>query len=106
MLQDVVRPAGPYSLALSARLSSDATRTFRDGVFTTAAGARAWQRPDGRVVVSAPDEQARESILWQLALDADHSDFVRRFRDDALIGRAVRELRGLRPIRTGSVAQA
>ena len=27
-------PRGPYSLALSARLSSDATRTFRDGLFT------------------------------------------------------------------------
>src|SRR5262249_25838947 len=38
VLQDVVRPAGQYSLALSARLSSDATRTFRDGVFATAAG--------------------------------------------------------------------
>jgi DNA-3-methyladenine glycosylase II len=106
VLEDVVRPAGQYSLALSARLSSDATRTFRDGVLTTAAGARAWQRPDGRVVVRAPDEEARDSILWQLALDADHSEFVRRFRDDPLIGRSVRELRGLRAIRTGSVAQA
>lgn len=27
-------PRGPYSLALSARIASDATRTFREGVFT------------------------------------------------------------------------
>ena len=33
-LELAVAPRGPYSLAFSARLSSDATRTFRDGVFT------------------------------------------------------------------------
>src|SRR2546421_584860 len=29
-----VSPRGPYSLTLSARLASDATRTFREGVLT------------------------------------------------------------------------
>ena len=55
-----VRPRGPYSLALSARISSDATRTFRDGLFTQALAidggvelARAWQSPDGTVTVRA-----------------------------------------------------
>jgi 3-methyladenine DNA glycosylase/8-oxoguanine DNA glycosylase len=41
-----------------------------------------------------------------LALDDDHSEFVRRFRGDPFLGRAVRELRGLRVIRTPTVAQA
>jgi DNA-3-methyladenine glycosylase II len=101
-----VRPAGPYSLALSARLSSDATRTFRDGMLTTAAGARARQLADGTMVLRGPTEDAVESLRWQLALDDDHSEFLRRFADDPLLGRTLRELRGLRPVRTGSVAQA
>ena len=55
-----VKPRGPYSLALSARLSSDATRTFRDGLFTAVVDvdgaaelARAWQSPDGTVSIRA-----------------------------------------------------
>ena len=35
MLEEVVRPRGPYLLALSARGAGDATRTFYDGVFET-----------------------------------------------------------------------
>jgi hypothetical protein len=51
-----VTPRGPFSLQFSARLSSDATRTFRDGLFTQVLAvedrvevARAWQVPDGTV---------------------------------------------------------
>jgi 3-methyladenine DNA glycosylase/8-oxoguanine DNA glycosylase len=103
-----VKPRGPYSLAFSARLSSDATRTFRDGVLTANVDGelvRAWQSPDGTVSIRGPREAA-ERMRWILALDDDHSNFLRSVRDDRLLGRASRELRGLRPIRVGSVAQA
>lgn len=112
-LELAVAPRGPYSLALSARLSSDATRTFRDGVFTSvlAAGervevARAWQAPDGTVTIRAASAAGAETIRWILALDDDHSGFLRRVRDDPLLARSARELRGLRPIRLPTVAQA
>ena len=49
-----IAPRGPYSLARSARMRSDATRFFRDGVLTVAFEheaaahvARTWQRADG-----------------------------------------------------------
>jgi len=108
-----VTPRGPYSLALSARLASDATRTFRDGVFTTLFDvdgrvelARAWQSPSGAVSVRAESEAGADRLRWMLALDTDHSEFLRRFRGDAMLGRATVHLRGLRPVRTATVAQA
>ena len=108
-----VRPRGPYSLALSARLSSDATRTFRDGVLTAllavdgrAELARAWQSPDGTVTLRAESAAAAERLRWILALDDDHSGFLLSVRDDPLLGRAARELRGLRPVRLPTVAHA
>ena len=103
-----VRPRGPYSLALSARLSSDATRRFHDGVMTAlvdGAVVRARQSPDGTVWLHGP-APAAERLRWILALDDDHSEFLRAVRDDALLGRAARELRGLRPVRVPTVAQA
>jgi 3-methyladenine DNA glycosylase/8-oxoguanine DNA glycosylase len=108
-----VRPRGPYSLALSARLAGDATRTFRDGVFAAVVRTEqglervsARQRPDGVVVVRADSDEAAARIRFQLALDDDHTEFLRRFARDPLLGRAVGELRGLRPVRAGSVALA
>jgi len=108
-----VRPRGPYSLAFSARLSSDATRTFRDGVMTAlldVEGRRelvlARQSPDGTVTLRAESAAGAERLRWILALDDDHSDFLRRVRDDRLLGRASRQLRGLRPVRVPSVAHA
>jgi 3-methyladenine DNA glycosylase/8-oxoguanine DNA glycosylase len=108
-----VKPRGPYSLALSARLSSDATRTFRDGIFTAlfdVAGrpelTRAWQTPDGVVSLRAESEAGIERLRWVLALDDDHSEFLRRFRNDPMIGRATIALQGLRPVRLSTVAQA
>jgi 3-methyladenine DNA glycosylase/8-oxoguanine DNA glycosylase len=106
-------PRGPYSLALSARLSSDATRSFRDGLFTQVLDvdgrvevARAWQSPDGRVMLRADSAAAAERLRWILALDDDHSEFLRFVRDDRMLGRTSRELRGLRPVRLPTVAQA
>jgi DNA-3-methyladenine glycosylase II len=126
VVESVVTPAGPYSLALSARHASDATRRFRDGrldavvlprpagptsgLAATAAAvperASAWQRPDGAVVLRAATEGGLAAMRFQLALDDDHSPFLERFADDALLGPALRELRGLRQLRVGSVAQA
>ena len=108
-----LRPRGPYSLALTARHSSDATRVFRDGVLTslvpTARGAElthARQRPDGVIEISAASNEAVETLRFVLALDDDHSEFLREFRDDALLGRALAHLRGLRVLRLPTVAGA
>ena len=108
-----VTPRGPFSLQLSARFSSDATRTFRDGVFTQVLAvedcvqlARAWQQPDGTVTIVAESQAGVERLRWILALEDDHSDFLRLVRDDPLLGPASRALRGLRPIRVPTVAQA
>jgi 3-methyladenine DNA glycosylase/8-oxoguanine DNA glycosylase len=108
-----VSPRGPYSLALSARLASDATRTFRDGVFTQVLAvdervevARAWQSPAGTVTIRSESQAAAERMRWLLALDDDHSEFLLRVRNDPLLGRASRELRGLRPVRVSTVAQS
>jgi DNA-3-methyladenine glycosylase II len=104
-----VRPHGPYSLELSARLAGDATRTFRDAILDAelpAGRAVAWQRPDGTLHVRATGEEAFEQMRFVLAVDDDHTAFVLRFQRDPFIGRAVRMLRGLRPLRTATVAHA
>jgi 3-methyladenine DNA glycosylase/8-oxoguanine DNA glycosylase len=108
-----VTPRGPYSLALSARLASDATRTFRDGLLTQVLAvegrieaARAWQSPHGTVTIAAASAAGAARLRWLLALDDDHSPFLVRVRGDRLLGRASSELRGLRPVRVPTVAQA
>ncbi len=106
-------PRGPYSLALSARFASDATRTFRDGVLTQVLAvdgrvevARARQSPQGTVTIRAESEAGAERLRWLLGLDDDHAPFLARVREDPLLGRASRELRGLRPVRVPTVAHA
>ncbi len=109
MVDLAVRPRGPYSLALSARLAGDGTRRVRRGVVTARCGgavAQARQEPDGVVTIRSASAAAAEKLRWMLALDDDHSEFLRRFADDPLLGRASRHLRGLRPVRTATVAQA
>ncbi len=110
ILESEVRPRGTYSLALTAARSSDATRVWRDGVLSAVVPpcepAAAFQRPDGVVVVRARSEAAIESLRFQLAVDDDHGEFLRRFRHDPLIGEATRRLPGLRQIRVGTVAQS
>jgi len=113
MVEALVRPAGPYSLALSARRASDATRTFRDGVLRASLivdgrleRGVAWQVPDGRVVLQAQSSDGVERLRFVLAVDDDHTPFLRRFADDHLLGGAVRELRGFRPVRLATVAQS
>lgn len=94
----LIRPRGPYSLRLSTRLPAE-------GVLRVG-GALVSQAPDGRVHVRAPDAQTVERVRWRLALDDDHSQFLRRFAGDPLLGRALFELRGLRPARLETVAHA
>jgi 3-methyladenine DNA glycosylase/8-oxoguanine DNA glycosylase len=106
-------PKGPYSLRLSGRLASDATRVVVDGTYRAVIRvdgrielAQAAQRTDGTVVVAAESDAAIDHVRFTLALDDDHSEFVRRFANDRLLGETLRRVRGLRPLRTGSVAQA
>jgi DNA-3-methyladenine glycosylase II len=109
MAEIAVRPCGPYSLELSTRLAGDATRRVRDGVVTArccGAVARAWQSPDGTVTLRSESAAAADKLRWVLGLDDDHSEFLRRVADDPLLGRASLHLRGLRPVRTATVAHA
>jgi 3-methyladenine DNA glycosylase/8-oxoguanine DNA glycosylase len=111
-VERVVHPTGPYSLLLCTRHSTDATRAVRDGVLATAVLvggqaelARAFQRHDGSVVLQAQSEHGLERLRFVLALDADHSEFLRRFRYDPLIGATTRRLAGMRQLRMPTVAQ-
>lgn len=109
MVEIAVRPRGPYSLALSARLAGDATRRVQEGLMTARCGggvARAFQSQDGTVTIRSESASAAEKLRWMLALDDDHSEFLRLFADDPLLGRVTKHLRGFRPIRTATVAQA
>jgi 3-methyladenine DNA glycosylase/8-oxoguanine DNA glycosylase len=113
MVEAIIRPAGPYMLSLSARHAGDATRTFRDGVFTATLDmdgrlerALARQYPDGRMHIVAPSKEGIERLRFCLAVDDDHAEFLRRFRDDPLLGRSTSHLAGLRPVRLATVAHA
>src|SRR5215469_15727953 len=109
MVEIAVRPSGPYSLQLSTRLAGDATRRVHEGLFTArccGAVVRAWQSPDGTVTIRSESAAAAEKLRWVLALDDDHSEFLQRVEDDSLLCRAAKHLRGLRPVRTATVAQS
>jgi len=108
-----LKPRGPYSLRMSGRLASDATRVVVDGTYRatirgdgTLERVRAWQRPDGVVSVRAESDAGVEHVRYVLGIDDDHSEFLRRFAGDALLGEPIRRLRGLRPLRTATVAHA
>jgi 3-methyladenine DNA glycosylase/8-oxoguanine DNA glycosylase len=115
-LEATIVPRPPYSLALSARMKSDATRFFRDGVLTLVfetdrepALARVRQRPDASLAVSidgSDPSQSLEKLRFILAADDDHRPFLKRFERDPVIGRAARDLAGLRPIRTATVTHS
>src|SRR4051812_44530696 len=113
MVTATLRPRGPYSLRLSTRHGSDATRRVLEGVYlaTIATGGgleqvRAWQQPGGSISVQATSEAGVEHVRFVLGLEDDHSEFLRRFADDPMIGEATRRFRGLRPLRTATVAQS
>jgi 3-methyladenine DNA glycosylase/8-oxoguanine DNA glycosylase len=115
-LETTIVPRRPYSLALSARMKSDATRYFRNGALTMVFDGEAGpvrscvtQRPDGslgvRIEGAAPDE-ALDKLRFVLAADDDHAPFLERFRHDPLLGPRVRDLSGLRPLRVATVSHA
>ena len=113
MIEASLRARGPYSLRLSTRLGSDATRIARRGGLRAVYEVdgeleivEARQRPDGAVVVQAPGEEAVERMRFTLGLDDDHSEFVRRYSRDPFLGGTIRRLRGLRPLRCATVTQA
>jgi 3-methyladenine DNA glycosylase/8-oxoguanine DNA glycosylase len=113
MVEALIRPRGPYSLQLTAQRAGDATRVVRDGVLRACLPvdgaverAAAAQRPDGSVLIRADSEGGLELLRFCLALDTDHSEFLRRFRSDPMIGRSVRWLGGMRQMRVPTVAHA
>ena len=57
-------------------------------------------------MVRAESAAAVERLRFILAVDDDHSEFLRRFADDALLGETIRQIRGLRPLRVPTVAGA
>jgi 3-methyladenine DNA glycosylase/8-oxoguanine DNA glycosylase len=108
-----LRPIGPYSLRISGRLASDATRAVVDGTYRATVrvddrleAVHAVQRADGTIVVAADSDAGVDHVRFALALDDDHSEFVRRFAGDPLLGETLHRIRGLRPMRTATVAQA
>jgi DNA-3-methyladenine glycosylase II len=115
-LRTTLRPRGPYELALVARGASDRTRRYANGVLEAVfragghpARARVWQRRDGRLelVVESPEPgPAVDHLRFVLAVDDDHTELLRRFARDPLIGPATRRLQGLRQLRTSTVAHA
>jgi len=115
-LETTLQPTGPYRLDDCARRAGDRTRVFRDGLLTTvfeAAGepalAHVWQQSDGslRARVESPQQDAAvDALRFILAVDADHTEFLHRFRRDPLIRRTALRFRGLRPLRTATVTHA
>jgi 3-methyladenine DNA glycosylase/8-oxoguanine DNA glycosylase len=111
-LERVVRPIGPYTLALCTKHGNDATRHLRDGTLTTTLRVAervevgsANQTVDGRVKLRAESEEGLERLRFVLALDADHTEFLRRFARDPLIGAATSKFQGMRQLRSPTVAQ-
>jgi 3-methyladenine DNA glycosylase/8-oxoguanine DNA glycosylase len=108
-----LQPKGPYSLRVSGLLASDATRVVVDGTYRSTVRiddrlerVQATQRADGAIVVTADSDAGVDHVRFALGLDDDHSEFVRRFARDPLLAETLRQVRGLRPVRTGTVAQA
>jgi 3-methyladenine DNA glycosylase/8-oxoguanine DNA glycosylase len=108
-----LRPQGPYSLRVSGRLASDATRVVVDGTYRATIRVddrlervEALQRADGTIVIAADSDAGVDHVRFALGLEDGHSEFVRRFAKDPLLGETLRRVRGLRPMRTATVAQA
>ena len=113
MIEASLRPRGPYSLRLSTRQGSDATRVAAGGVLRAVYEmdgrleiGEARQQPDGAVVLRAPSEETIERLRFTLGVEDDHSEFVRRFSRDPFLGATVRRLKGMRPLRCATVTQS
>jgi 3-methyladenine DNA glycosylase/8-oxoguanine DNA glycosylase len=100
VIEDRVRPRGPYRLNLM---------TYGRAFETALPGGRrglAWQRRDGVLELRAPDEEALALLRFVLAADADTTEFTRRYRRDPILGPSLQHLHGLRPLRMPTVARA
>ncbi len=113
MVDVVTRARGPYSLALTARHAGDATRRFRDGVLDAllpvgdrVERAAAQQRSDGSIRIVADSEESLAAMRLTLGIDADHGEFLRRFRHDDMLGPSTQALAGLRQLQLGTAAHA
>jgi 3-methyladenine DNA glycosylase/8-oxoguanine DNA glycosylase len=113
LIQASLRAHGPYSLRLSTRHGTDATRIAAGGVLRAVYEmngrleiGEARQLPDGSVIIRAPSEETIDRVRFTLGLDHDHSEFVQRFSRDPFLGATVRRLKGLRPLRCATVTQA
>jgi 3-methyladenine DNA glycosylase/8-oxoguanine DNA glycosylase len=108
-------PRSPYDLRLSIG-PPDASRRFRNGVlelvYPLAEGeafARVWQRHDGQLHarIDAGDAAAAHDRLADLlTLRLDHRPFLELAAADPLLQPLRARLRGLRPLRMASPAQA
>jgi 3-methyladenine DNA glycosylase/8-oxoguanine DNA glycosylase len=58
------------------------------------------------ICVEAASEAGVEHVRFVLGLEDDHSEFLDLFGGDLLVGETTRALRGLRPLRTATVAHA
>jgi 3-methyladenine DNA glycosylase/8-oxoguanine DNA glycosylase len=94
-------------------MASDATRVVVDGTYRATIRVddrlervQALQRADGTIVVAAESDEGVDHVRFALGLDDDHSEFVRRFANDPLLAETLRQVRGLRPVRTATVAQS
>ena len=115
-LETTLAAQGPYSLAGSVRMASDATRRFRDGVLTlvfeaggSPAHAEVAQRRDGTLAVRIDSREragALAHLRFMLAVDDDHTEFLQRFARDPLLADAIRRVPGLRPLRTATATHA
>jgi len=113
LIEASLRARGPYSLRLSIRLGSDATRIAANGRLRAVYEidgrleiAEVGQRADGALLVRAPSEEVVERVRFALGIEDDHSDFLARFSRDPFLGPTVRRLKGLRPLRCATVTQA
>lgn len=115
MQEVTLAPVQPYSLARSA-WGANATRRMRDGVLELvfeAAGhpvhALVRQLRDGTLragLSPGADDPALATLRFVLAVDDDHAPFLDMAAADPLLHDVVARNRGLRPIRTATVAHA
>ena len=115
MLEFTLSPTQPYSLAQSAWRASP-SRRFADGVLHTVfavsdepTAARVWQRRDGDLVVHLGGDTSSAAVAhlrFVLAVDDDHRPFLEIARRDRLLRDLVDRRRGLRPMRTSTVAHS
>jgi 3-methyladenine DNA glycosylase/8-oxoguanine DNA glycosylase len=78
--------------------------TLRVGERVEVATAR--QTLDGNLVLRTESEEGLERLRFVLAVDADHTEFLRRFARDPLIGETASRFQGMRQLRMPTVAQA